>query len=146
MKFDAEKGKLVSPWRYMEIRPSGVDFPRSTHIEIAVNTSRITVPNNDLPDLIDGLTQVAEMTGRKAKQSSSLLEHVIVRIAQQRLSELESYAKEHDTIADVQSRFSELTGLTELAKLQDNGLSELAMKQLDDIDAAALKIMRDLAQ
>ena len=145
MKFDEEKGILVSPWRYIEIRPSGVNFQCSTHTEIAVNASRVTVPNNDLPDLIDGLTQAAEMTGRKAKQSPSMLEHVIVRVATQRLTELESYAKEYDTIADVQSRFSELSGLTELAKLQDNGLSELAIKQLDNIDAEALKIMRDLA-
>lgn len=82
----------------------------------------------------------------KLTQSNPRLEHVIARVAKQRLTELESYSKEHDTIADVQSRFSELTGLTELAKLQDNGLSELVIKQLDDIDAEALKIMRDLAQ
>lgn len=96
--------------------------------------------------LADKIVRTNYKDPQRGDQPSPMLEHVIVRIAKQRLLELESYAKEHDTIADVHSRFSELTGLTELAKLQDCGLSEVAVKQLEDIDSAALRIMQNLAQ
>ncbi|WP_286241147.1 hypothetical protein [Neptuniibacter halophilus] len=75
-----------------------------------------------------------------------VLEHVIVRVAKQRLAELEAAVTAHSDTPDLLSQFSELTGLTELARLKESGLSELALKQLNDIDAKALEIMGSLAK
>ncbi len=114
--------------------------------EVAITTielGRISV-NLCAPCLLNLYTQLRDPLN--IEQPSPTLEHVIVSVAKQRLSELKSYAEEYDSVADIHSRFSELTGLTELAKLQDNGLSEVALKKLDDIDTAALSVMRDLAQ
>ena len=99
---------------------------------------------DDLADKLFRTNYDDSATGDQ-KPRPAALEHTLISVAEQRLTELDSLVKEHDEIADVRARFSELTGLTELAKLQDSGLSEHTVKRLDSIDQAALKLMRDLA-
>lgn len=68
------------------------------------------------------------------------LEQTILDVANQRLLELESCAKECDASEDLFMRFSELTGLTELAHLADNGLSEDAITELMNIEKKAFQL------
>jgi hypothetical protein len=68
------------------------------------------------------------------------LEQTILDVANQRLLELESYAEENDISEDFFIRFSELTGLTELAHLADSGLSEDTITELINIEKKAFQL------
>lgn len=72
------------------------------------------------------------------------LEQTILLMARQRLIELESYTKDPKELESVFTRFSALTGLTELARLVDSGLSKNAIMELEKIDQKAFQLMSNI--
>lgn len=69
------------------------------------------------------------------------LEQTVLVLARQRLVELESYANDHETLDEVFMPYARLTGLTELAHLADNGLSQEAIMELESLEREACQII-----
>jgi len=69
------------------------------------------------------------------------LEKTILNVANQKLLELESYAKDTTPSEDILGRLSELTGLTELARVAESGLSKGAIMELINIEKKALSLI-----
>ena len=92
-------------------------------------------------DYADKIIRSEYKDSQEDSKPSPMLEHAILRAAKQRLSDLEVSAQKNYSFEYVQGRFSKLSGLTELAKLPYSGLSELTIKQLNEISAAASKVL-----
>jgi len=69
------------------------------------------------------------------------LEQTILSVARQRLTELESYAKDPVELDYILNRFFELSGLVELANFSDNGLSNNAIIELKEIEKKSVEII-----
>jgi hypothetical protein len=72
------------------------------------------------------------------------LEQTLLAVARQRLVELKSYARDHETLDEVFMRYARLTGLTELAHLADSGLSQAAIVELESLEREARQIIANL--
>ncbi len=72
------------------------------------------------------------------------LEQTILDLARQRLTELESFAKDHDDFDEVVMAYGRVIGLAELAHLVDSGLSSESITELEQIEQKASQILSEI--
>lgn len=63
MKYDYENDRLISETGEIKIYPSGYDFPSSSSVEIEIDGESITLRDDLVRVLADGILNAAERLG-----------------------------------------------------------------------------------